>query len=277
MKFLELCSGIGGFRLGLQRNGFTCAGYAEIDRYASMLYKAYFNDDRNFGDVTKIDTNDLPEFKMLVGGFPCQAFSIAGKRKGFNDTRGTIFFEFERIARAKKPKILLFENVRGLLSHEEGRTFATILTSLAKLGYDLQWGVLNSKFYGLPQNRERLFIVGHLGKRGGGKILFKPQINCKSKELQRQQVVANTVTARYSNNSRGSYVVKREFPSQINGRIRRLTPLECFRLQGFPDDMHDIARNLKISDTQLYKMAGNAVSVNVIEWLGKQIKAEIIR
>ena len=117
---------------------------------------------RNYGDITKINAEELPDFDCLVGGFPCQAFSIAGKRKGFEDTRGTLFFDLARILRAKQPRLFVFENVKGLLSHDSGRTFKTIIQTIDELGYDCQWQVLNSKNFGVPQNRERVYIVGHL-------------------------------------------------------------------------------------------------------------------
>ena len=138
-----------------------CIGYSEIDKYAVKIYEKHFKH-HNYGDITKIDATALPDFDFLCGGFPCQAFSIAGKRKGFDDTRGTLFFEIARILHAKQPRLLLLENVKGLLSHDGGRTFKTIIYTLTELGYDVQWQVLNSKDFGVPQNRERVFIVGHL-------------------------------------------------------------------------------------------------------------------
>src|SRR3990167_6228150 len=160
MKYLSLFSGIGGFELGFPKD-WECVGFSEIDKYAIQIYQKHFNH-KNLGDITKIKEQDLPEFDLLVGGFPCQSFSIAGKRGGFSDTRGTLFFDIARILKAKQPRLLLLENVEGLLSHDEGRTFATIISTLDELGYDLQWQVLNSKNFGVPQNRERVFIVGNL-------------------------------------------------------------------------------------------------------------------
>jgi len=140
----------------------TCIGFSEIDKYATQIYKKHFPEHKEYGDVSKIKWNDVPDFDLLVGGFPCQAFSIAGKREGFNDTRGTLFFEIVRATQEKQPRLLFLENVKGLLSHDKGRTFRAILVTLDELGYDLQWQVLNSKNFGVPQNRERVFIVGHL-------------------------------------------------------------------------------------------------------------------
>lgn len=164
MKFLELCAGIGGFRVALENLGCECAGYSEIDKNAIKLYSVFFNDERNFGDVTKIEAEKLPDFDILVGGFPCQAFSVAGKRLGFEDTRGTIFFDFARILKAKKPTFGIFENVKGLLNHERGRTFETIIKTLDKIGYDAQWGIINTRFHGLPQNRSVFTLLQILEK-----------------------------------------------------------------------------------------------------------------
>ena len=191
MKYLSLFTGIGGFEKGIiqayentkirfnessiqrpDNSGNTesgrrysepdCIGFSEIDKYATKIYQSHFPEHKNYGDITRIKEEDLPDFELLVGGFPCQAFSIAGKRGGFGDTRGTLFFEIARLISYKKPRLLLLENVKGLLSHDEGRTFTTIISTLDELGYDLQWQVLNSKNFGVPQNRERVFIIGHL-------------------------------------------------------------------------------------------------------------------
>lgn len=139
-----------------------CVGYSEIDKYAIQIYEKHFNH-KNYGDCTKIIASELPDFDLLVGGFPCQAFSVAGKRRGFEDTRGTLFFEVARILKEKQPRYLLLENVKGLLSHDGGRTFQTILGILSDIGYSVEWQVLNSKDFGVPQNRERVFIIGYFG------------------------------------------------------------------------------------------------------------------
>ncbi len=329
MKYLSLFSGIGGFELGIQKayelqqlgikstdrpntSGATpqhterplCIGYSEIDKYAIDIYQKHFPEHKNYGDITKIKAEDLPEFDLIVGGFPCQSFSIAGKRGGFNDTRGTMFFEIARILRAKQPRLLLLENVKGLLSHDEGRTFATIIATLDELGYDLQWQVLNSKNFGVPQNRERVFIVGHL--RGTSRpevfpfsgadietitpngiipVITPDRINKRQngRRFKEDGDVAFTLT---SQDRHG--ILQINNPKHSNDRvydadgisptlntmqggnrqpfvaedmkIRRLTPTECERLQGFPDGWTQ-----SVSDTQRYKCLGNAVTVNVIE------------
>lgn len=159
MKYFSMFSGIGGFEYGLEQSdyNFECVGFSEIDKYAKSIYKNHFPDHHDYGDATQINTDDLPDFDLLVGGFPCQAFSIAGQRKGFEDTRGTLFFEIARILKDKKPSYFLLENVRGLLSHNKGETFQTILTVLSDLDYIVSWEVLNSKDFGVPQRRESVY------------------------------------------------------------------------------------------------------------------------
>ena len=337
MKFLELCAGIGGFRQALENLGCECVGYSEIDKHAIKLYSAWYNDECNFGDITKIEAEKLPDFELLVGGFPCQAFSVAGKRGGFNDTRGTIFFDFARIMKAKKPKFAIFENVKGLLNHDGGKTYETMLRTLDELGYNAQWGILNTKFHGLPQNRERVYIVANLRERSSTKILFERGNDSSDKMERTEQSTIGAMTGLYKIgdidglNTQYSRVYDSEGVSTtinaqggglgaktglykvgaidgvfrlkqgnrvygVNGKarticaegggyggytglytnseqtkVRRLTPKECFRLQGFKDEMVELGYKLGISDTQLYKMAGNAVSVPVVEWVAQRV------
>jgi len=168
LKYFSMFSGIGGFELGIGERG-ECIGYSEIDKYAIKVYERHFKHE-NKGNATTINERELPDFDLLVGGFPCQAFSIAGKRQGFNETRGTLFFDIARILKYKRPRHFVLENVKGLLSHDGGKTFQTILKVLTDLGYSVEWQVLNAKDFGVPQNRERIFIVGHLGGFGGRKV-----------------------------------------------------------------------------------------------------------
>ncbi len=233
-----------------------CMGHSEIDRYAIKIYERYFNH-KNYGDIKKIVPSKLPDFDLLVGGFPCQSFSIAGKRKGFKDTRGTLFFEIARIIAAKKPRLLLLENVKGLLSHQQGRTFGIILATLDELGYDLQWQVLNSKDHGVPQNRERVFIVGHL--RGTSRPKVFP-IRANDKGNSEEHVSEQEATRGVRNMSD----LKSRWRHSM--RIRKLTPIECERLQGFPDDWTE-----GVSDTQRYKTLGNAVTVNVVQAIAERL------
>lgn len=170
MKYFSMFSGIGGFDIALNKYGHECVGYSEIDKYAIQIYEKHFGGVKNFGDATKINPKKLPDFDLLCGGFPCQSFSIAGKRLGFEDTRGTLFFEIARIIKGRRPRLVFLENVKGLLNHDNGRTFATILATFDELGYNVEWQVLNSKYFGVPQNRERVFIIGHSRKSSGRQI-----------------------------------------------------------------------------------------------------------
>lgn len=177
MKFLDLFAGIGGFRLGMESAGHECVGFCEIDKFARKSYKAIHNTEgeREYHDITAVSDEEWRELRGTVdaicGGFPCQAFSVAGKRKGFRDkTRGTLFFEIARAAEQIKPRILFLENVKGLLSHDKGRTFRIILSTLDELGYNVEWQLLNSKNFGVPQNRERVFIIGHLRGSSGREV-----------------------------------------------------------------------------------------------------------
>lgn len=287
-----------------------CVGYSEIDKYAMQIYKKHFPKHKNYGDITKLSADSLPKFDLLVGGFPCQSFSIAGKRMGFADTRGTLFFEIARIIKQKQPRLLLLENVKGLLSHNKGNTFATIIATLDELGYDLQWQVLNSKNFGVPQNRERIFIVGHL--RGTPRPEVFPYLESQEKPAGKtdKQGCASTLTGRSAGgqNRRGNYIVgtirnykgEQPFRKMKSGlsptlkararqdgdmqpvikqdmQIRRLTPIECERLQGFPDNWTKYGATdhmniiSEISDTQRYKTLGNAVTVNVIKAIMEKI------
>ena len=176
-------AGIGGFRSGLERvGGFECVGYCEIDKFAKQAYEALYDTSKEvyYDDARKIIPEDLPDIDLICGGFPCQSFSIAGKRRGFEDARGTMFFEIARIAAVKRPRYLLLENVPGLLSHDEGRTFAAILTALDDLGYDVAWQVLNSANFGVAQARKRVFIVGFLRAECAGRILSFTDANPKT-------------------------------------------------------------------------------------------------
>nr|WP_052154374.1 DNA (cytosine-5-)-methyltransferase [Thermoactinomyces daqus] len=417
-KYASLFSGIGGFETALNKLGGECVFASEIDQKTAKSFEIVHGI-KPHGDITKIDATEIPNHDLLVGGFPCQAFSIAGKRKGFEDTRGTLFFEVARIAAEKKPKVLLLENVKGLVSHDKGRTLEVIIQTLSELGYAVDFEVLNSKYFGVPQNRERIFIIGILdGKTEPYKVVgnnsvakAKKRLNKlglktfnfpfpsnnevatklidvleenvaekyyikeeKAKKLleklnEKYQAPANDLKMVGHLEMKGADCVKRVYdptgicptlttmggghrekiiepqqfsdgygisycvdasygkgigpgsigkgrrthvlevrpvltPDRLNKRqngrrfkedgepaftltaidrhgiaighfpiyrIRKLTPLECFRLQGFPDEFYHKLKGEGISDSQLYKMAGNAVTVNVIGELGKVI------
>ena len=305
IKYFSMFSGIGGFEYGLQqsKHNFENVGFSEIDKYAVSIYEKNYPNHTNYGDATKIKTEELPDFDFLVGGFPCQAFSVAGKRGGFNDTRGTLFFEIARILKDKKPPYFLLENVRGLLSHDKGRTFQTILGVLSDLGYIVQWTLLNSADFQVPQRRERVFIEGYLGGGSTGEVLSVRR-NC-SKNITKVNSFRNThrtvleeKTVRLRESTRKGYkdvkvgdgiMLSRSHCTTRRGvshedatgtlntqegswgtldkdyRIRKLTPRECERLQAFPDDWTKYGKDGElISDTQRYKCCGNAVTTTVI-------------
>ena len=325
-------SGIGGFEKGIINaigDKAEFVGFSEVDKYAISIYKKHYPKHKEYGDARRIIPEEIPDFDLLVGGFPCQSFSIAGKRGGFKDTRGTLFYEIARIASVKRPKLLLLENVKGLLSHDKGRTFGTILATLSDLGYVLEWQVLNSKNFGVPQNRERVFIIGHLGGIGGQTIFPIGESNSKTLEQiisggQGNRVydtkgTSTTIASQAGGQGAktGLYAIdfrnkrKHEISPTLLGNahnthpfitgglqahastmkncstalteamgkggghtpilnsIRRLTPTECERLQGFPDNFTDYGidnngKQVKISDSQRYKCLGNAVTTNVI-------------
>lgn len=211
MKFLDLFAGIGGFRLGLEQAGHECVGFCEIDKFARQSYKAIHNTEgeREYHDITTVSNEEWRTLRgtveLICGGFPCQAFSVAGKREGFHDkTRGTLFFEIARAAEQIKPRTLFLENVRGLLSHDKGRTFRTIISTLNELGYDAEWQILNSKNFGVPQNRERVFIIGHLRGERGREVFPIREDGSKDNG---SRIIASTITTRYGASQReGSYI-----------------------------------------------------------------------
>jgi DNA (cytosine-5)-methyltransferase 1 len=250
-----------------KRSVYTCVWANEWDKYACQTYRKNYGEGELYeGDITKVSTDDIPDHDLITGGFPCQVFSIAGKRRGFDDTRGTLFFEIARICRAKKPKYLLLENVKGLLSHDSGRTFQTILKVLSDIGYVLQWQVLNSKNFGVPQNRERVFIVGHLrGERRPEVFPIGEGIRLDSQTQQKNGKKIQTHRCLEATEYKG-YSAERFDGVYQDLKIRRLTPIECERLQGFSDNWTE-----GISDTQRYKCLGNAVTTNVITAIGEKL------
>lgn len=292
MKIFSLFSGIGGFDLAARNMGHEVVGACEIDEHARSIYEKHFTGVPVWHDATKINPNDLPDFDVLVGGFPCQAFSVAGKRAGFEDTRGTLFFEIARIAQQKRPRYLLLENVKGLLSHERGETIRVIFKTLDELGYDTESSIINTKNF-IPQNRERIFIIATL--RGEPRREIFPlrvhaqktttrcnQLNNPTHSTNRVYGTDGIARALKSEcgNKAGYYAVKptltavgeRIITNQDETRLRTLTPIECERLQGFPDNWTE-----GISDTQRRKCCGNAVTVPVIEYLFKQLESPVVK
>ena len=412
IRFFDMFAGIGGFRSGLEAvDGFECVGHCEIDKYANQAYNAIYEPKKGevfFEDARTINPNELPDIDLICGGFPCQSFSIAGRRGGFADARGTLFFEIARIAAVKRPSYLLLENVPGLLSHDGGKTFATILGALSELGYDVAWQVLNSKDFGVPQSRKRVYIIGYLGERCAGEVfsftqsngktlveiipgregsrIYSPRgvsitltseaggfggktglydvnlpIKVKTKKGYQLAYPGDSIDLAYPsiNSRRGrvgdkvahtlttdstqgyffidmnenahltedarcitarqdsgishrkgehSGVFIEDEPRAIltpekaqvrqqgrrfkepnepmfaltvcdrhgiirYGKVRRLMPIECWRLQGFTDEQFHKAEATGLKDGQLYKMAGNAVTVNIVIAIGRKIKA----
>lgn len=303
-KAIDLFAGIGGIRLGFERafgDNIDFIFASEIDKYARETYYANFGEEP-FGDITLIDEKNIPAFDILLAGFPCQAFSVAGHRKGFEDTRGTLFFDVMRIAAHHKPKVIFLENVKGLVGHDKGNTFKVILQTLRELGYSVNYQVLNAKDFGVPQNRERIYIVCFLETIDGftfpSKIVEKQKVfdildeivdekytisdklwagHQKRKLAHREKgngfgyslfdeksEYTSTISARYYKD--GSEILIK----QANKNPRKLTPREAARLQGFGDKY-----TIKVSDAQAYKQFGNSVAVPVIEQLAKVIFEEM--
>ena len=212
LKFLDLFAGIGGFRLGMESAGHECIGFCEIDKFARASYKAIHDTkgEIELHDITAISDESIRRIgrvDIICGGFPCQAFSIAGNRRGFEDTRGSLFFEIARFASILRPKYLLLENVKGLLNHDGGATFETILGALDELGYNVEWQILNSKDFGVPQNRERVFVIGHLRGECTRRV-FPLSKSCQQANSINKQY-SNTITTRYGNSQgSGAYIVE---------------------------------------------------------------------
>lgn len=326
MKFIDFFAGIGGIRLGLEQSGHVCVGFCEFDKFARQSYKAIHNTEGEWEnhDIRTVKPYELPEADLWTFGFPCQDLSIAGKQKGLQaGERSGLFYEIMRLLAGRRqedrPQWLLVENVKNLLSIGNGFDFARLLCEVGGYGYSLQWDTLNSKNFGVPQNRERVFIVGCLGNISGREVFplrgADEQNPCKLQELTSGQAQAlrcydpiggvsrclnsgvggmgaktglyvinacedmrniKTLKANYSKVSAANFITQSHGnePKVIEGnvRIRKLTPKECWRLQGFPDEYFDKAKAAGVSDSQLYKQAGNAVTVNVARAIGEKLK-----
>jgi DNA (cytosine-5)-methyltransferase 1 len=357
MKFIELFAGIGGFRLGLENKGHECVFANEWLEKPASIYEKNFGDRPNGQDIRTIDPNTLPKADLICGGFPCATFSVAGRRTGFSDedARGSLFFEICRILRATRTPYVFLENVKGLLSSDDGRTFGIILFTLDALGYDVQWEVLNSSNFGVPQNRERVFIIGNLrgyprpkvfpigrtikqdacpniGKQKTREGLFsdisptldanyykggasRPYVYENDPEITQWRrgffrdyksdgtptLTANMGTGGHNvpfvnvtaikgdivdrKNPKGQYgysedkmftlrVAQNHYIGQER-KIRRLTPMECERLQGFPDNFTKYyADGSLVSDSERYERCGRTVSVPVIEAIAEKLGTE---
>lgn len=322
MTFLDLFSGIGGFRLAMEQAGHTCVGHCEIDKFANKSYIAMHKPKESewyADDITRVRAEGMPRADCWCFGFPCQDISIAGKQRGFAGQRSSLFFTVTGLIRGQseedRPSYLLIENVKNLLSVNRGVDFARLLLELDEIGYDAEWAVLNTSDV-LPQNRERVFIVGHLrGRctrkifpiRSDGKKADKLQRQCinaiaartgesvavgcyllvKSKQQEKRLKLVALIDGKNSQSTRvysveglcptlnacggGNSEPKFILSDKDGYRVRKLTPRECFRLQGFPDDYFDRAKEV-CSDSQLYKQAGNSVTVSVVYEIAKRMK-----
>ncbi len=306
--FIDLFAGIGGFRIALENLGGKCVFSSEWDENSQ---KTYFNNfgDIPSGDITKIDEKDIPDHDVLCGGFPCQAFSISGKRNGFGDTRGTLFFDVVRIAKHKKPKVLFLENVKNFAKHDDGRTLRTVLRTLDEIGYSFFYEILRSSDFGVPQARERIYIIAfrkdlkvdafdypkpinkvviikdilEKGNDATFNYIERPDIkitkNPDNVSDLRRPLQIGTINSGgqgeriYSINASGITLsaygggaASKTGAYLVDGKIRKLTPRECARLQGFPEDF-EIPNNANIA----YKQFGDSVSIPVLKAIFKRV------
>ena len=299
-RFIDLFAGIGGIRIAFERANGQCVFSSEWDKFSQVTYKANFGE-RPAGDITKIKAVDVPNHDVLVGGFPCQPFSQAGLKQGFQDTRGTLFFDIVRILEQRKPSMILLENVKGFVGHDKGKTMETVLSSLDELGYNVFCKLLNAKDFGLPQNRQRIFIVGvNRGKLGDIGFNF-PKPLCTPTRLgdiletkvDRKYTLSNVLWEGHQrrlaqHRSKGNgfgyslFGAESAYTSTISARYykdgseilikqsrknpRKLTPREAARLQGFPDGYL-----IPVSDAQAYRQFGNSVAVPVVSAIAKEM------
>jgi DNA (cytosine-5)-methyltransferase 1 len=315
LKFIDFCAGIGAGRLGLENNGLTCIGFSEIDKQAEKTYRKFFgNEEINYGDLMKISTKELPNFDMMIAGFPCQSFSVIGQRKGMNDERGQIIYGLIKIMKEKNLKYFILENVKGLTNHDNGNSLKVILNELDKAGYKVYYQVLNSIDYGVPQMRERIYFVGIRKDLISKDFKFnfpkkKPSSNVKDyliddKELEFNDKKESYETfLRYLKNkyNHGRYDLKgflkrdylvidtrqsdlRLYYNRVptlrvgrhgilyvkNGKFRKLSGYESLLLQGFPKKLAKKVDGV-IEEINLLKQAGNAMTVNVIEAIAKEL------
>ncbi len=312
--FIDLFAGIGGFHYALESFGATCVFASEIDKKAAHTY-ATNHAITPAGDITKIAASDIPQHDILCGGFPCQAFSVAGKQKGFEDTRGTLFFDIARIVDFHRPKVLLLENVKNFVRHNEGKTLQTVLKTLENLGYKIHYQILNTSNFGLPQNRERVYIVGFDQKQVSNPTFSFPTISVPSslqdlleKAPKEAKIIERSDVFYHKNyeqkkddtgkiippnrpiqlgkvnkggqgeriyhpaghaitlSAYGGGVGSKTGIYKVNGILRKLSPRECARVQGFPESFI-----LPEHKTEAYKQFGNSVSINTLQYIIKEI------
>lgn len=314
-SFIDLFAGIGGFRIALESFGGKCVFSSEWDKDAALVYESNFRE-KPTGDITKIDEKAIPDHDILCAGFPCQAFSISGKRKGFEDARGTLFFEIARIAKKKKPKVLFLENVKHLARHANGKTIERMKEILEEIEYDVFLKIINASFYGVPQSRERLFFVCFRKDLKIGDFRFpKPtnepiklkdvidqdaktkdyiietnnkEVNFTKKHLITKDIFGNfplkpirigtigkggqgeRIYSEYGHaitlSAYGGGVAAKTGAYLINGKIRRLSPRECLRVLGFPEDFE-----LPVNSSVSYRLCGNSIVVPVVKTIFKEI------
>lgn len=290
MKFIELFAGIGAFRLGLERTGHQCIWANEWLEKARSIYEYNFKDTADGKDIRDVSAGELPNADLIVGGFPCATFSVAGKRTGFSmeDTRGTLAFEMFRLARNRNIPYILFENVKGLLNHDGGKTFEILLSALDEMGYDAQWELLDSENFGVPQHRERIFVIGHLRGNPRPKVFpikrtafenAKENLTEKNfKVMQwrrgffREYKGRGTPTLTANMGTGGHNVPFLDFSSENELKIRKLTPLECERLQGFPDNWTKYYKDGSlVPDSQRYERCGRSITISIVEEIGRRL------
>ena len=307
IKIVDLFAGIGGIRRGFEsafgKKNVDCVMSSEWDKFAVQTYTSNYPNETVRGDITEINADDVPDHNILLAGFPCQPFSQAGLKKGFDDTRGTLFFDILRILKKKKPDVLFLENVKRLKSHDKGKTLKVIKASLKEIGYgNIFIEILKARDFGLPQNRERIYIVGFkdndiifsfpkpINKETNVGFILENKVDDKytisdklwaghKRRKEKNKILGrgfgyglfdenstytNTISARYYKD--GSEILI----SQKNKNPRKITPREAARLQGFPESF-----KIPVSDNQAYKQFGNSVAVNVIEAIAKQLKKSI--
>lgn len=309
-RFIDLFAGIGGIRIPFQELGGKCVFTSEWDKFSQKTYRINYGEEP-YGDITQIEASEIKDFDVLLAGFPCQPFSQAGLKKGFLDTRGTLFFEIERIISEKRPKVFLLENVKQLKGHDKGRTLQVILQHLHDMDYFVDYEVLRAADYGVPQNRERIYIVGFDTRQINiDRDYSFPYPKQTYQETRLGDILENDVDEKYTISDRlweGHLRRKREHQRKGNGfgfslynaespytntisaryykdgseilidqdegkNPRKLTPRECARLQGFPESFI-----IPVSDTQAYKQFGNSVAVPVVRAVAKQLISEMKR
>jgi DNA (cytosine-5)-methyltransferase 1 len=269
-KFIDLFAGIGGFHLALHNLGAECVFASEWDEHARKTYELNFKDispelfeSGNYvGDITKVDKASIPDFDILCAGFPCQPFSQAGHKLGFEDTRGTLFFDIVQILQIKKPKAFFLENVRGLLKHDHGKTFEVIKNTLTKeLGYSLNYSIVKASEHGLPQHRPRLFMVGFRNPETPFEYPAKRELQFNMSDVMKGKVDRKVGFTLRVGGGRSPIDDRRNWDGYIvDGEVRRLTPTEGKKMQGFPDDF-----DFPVSNSEALKQLGNSVAVNAIQ------------